>query len=239
MSQTIRLTLLTASAIAIVAMTGAVSRGVAQDGAIKVAEVKKGAAPRSAAPRTMAPRPAAPRVAPRTMAPKTVTRPVAPKTVTPRTMTAPKTVAPRTLTAPKQPIAPRTVAPRTATPRTVAPRQAIGPKAGTTPRRISGPGFRAIGPSRSGRIIISGRNYSVWRGSHRVRYRGRWATLAAIGALGVIVYSGASYYPYAYVSATGPYCEGLTDDGCVLQWQEVPTIDGESVLQCVTYCPWQ
>lgn len=79
----------------------------------------------------------------------------------------------------------------------------------------------------------------MWRGAHRVRYGGRWVTLGAIAALGAIVYSGASYYPYAYISADGPYCEGLTEDGCVLQWQEVPTIDGGSVSQCVTYCPWQ
>ena len=47
------------------------------------------------------------------------------------------------------------------------------------------------------------------------------------------------YYPYAYVSAPEPYCEGLTEDGCELMWQEVETIEGDVINQCVAYCPWQ
>ncbi len=86
---------------------------------------------------------------------------------------------------------------------------------------------------------MGGRNYSVWRGAHRVRYDGRWATLAAIAALSIYFYDGANYYPYAYISATGPYCEGFTEDGCILRWQEVPTVEGPRVFQCVAYCPWQ
>ncbi|BBF92039.1 hypothetical protein BLTE_07240 [Blastochloris tepida] len=34
-------------------------------------------------------------------------------------------------------------------------------------------------------------------------------------------------------------CEGLTEDGCRLRWQEVPTIEGPAEYQCVAYCPWQ
>jgi hypothetical protein len=99
--------------------------------------------------------------------------------------------------------------------------------------------LRTIGASGTGQASIRGRNYTVWRGSHRVRHDGRWATLAAISALSVIVFGGADYYPYAYISATGPYCEGVTDDGCVLEWQEVPTLEGPRLFQCVAYCPWQ
>lgn len=154
-------------------------------------------------------------VAPRSTAPRQV---VMPKTVTQQRGIAPKTVTPR------RAVAPATVVPGRAAPRAVSP---------------SGPGLRAIGTRSTGAIAVGGRNYSVWRGTHRVRYGGRWATLAAIGALGVVVYAGARYYPYAYVSAPGPYCTGVTEDGCLLQWQEVLTLEGPTVLQCVAYCPWQ
>ena len=49
----------------------------------------------------------------------------------------------------------------------------------------------------------------------------------------------AYYYPYAYIDAPAPYCEGLTEDGCRLQWSEVPTLEGPMEYQCVAYCPWQ
>ncbi len=61
----------------------------------------------------------------------------------------------------------------------------------------------------------------------------------ALSALGSIVYGSDSYYPYAYLSATEPYCDGVTDDGCVLRWREVETIEGDVIDQCVAYCPWQ
>jgi hypothetical protein len=249
MTRSIGLALLAAGAIASAGAIGSATHGVAQDGLMRLAEIQKGrSAPRQVAPRQVAPRPAprmvAPRSAPRPAAP----RMVAPNTMAPKTFSAPKTVTPRPLTgsrtvAPKTFTGQRTVAPRTlAAPgigqRTVAPRQVVLPR-GVGPRRISGPGFRAIGPRRTGRIILGGRNYTVWRGGHRFRHGGRWATLAAIGALGLIVYSGASYYPYAYVSAPVDTCEGLTEDGCVMQWQEVPTEEGYTVPQCVAYCPWQ
>ena len=48
-----------------------------------------------------------------------------------------------------------------------------------------------------------------------------------------------SYYPYAYISAPLPYCDGLTEDGCELMWQEVTTLEGDLAYQCVAYCPWQ
>jgi hypothetical protein len=53
------------------------------------------------------------------------------------------------------------------------------------------------------------------------------------------MYGAALYYPYAYIDAPAPYCEGLTGDGCQLQWQAVPTLEGPAEFQCVAYCPWQ
>jgi hypothetical protein len=212
------------------------SQGIAQDrstsGTIQLAEVqKKFVAPKGAAPKTGAPRVLS---GPKTVAPKRV---ISPK------VGAPKVVAPKRVVVPKGGITPKTgakkITPKTLTPKVVTPK-AVTPK-GIAPK-IVGPskrGLGAIGARGTGRVVIGGRNYSVWRGSHRVRYGGRWATLVALGALSVFLYEGASYYPYAYISASGPYCEGVTPDGCVLRWEEVPTLEGPPVFQCVAYCPWQ
>jgi hypothetical protein len=89
------------------------------------------------------------------------------------------------------------------------------------------------------RVSLGGRNYSIWRGSRRVRHAGGWRTFVALSALGGLAVGGATYYPYAYIDAPAPYCEGLTEDGCRLQWQEVQTLEGDVAYQCVAYCPWQ
>ena len=222
MIRSIRLTLLATGALVIATAIGLTSRGVAQDGsvtgALRIAEAKKDYGPRSGG--------GSKTVAPRTGGPQTFTAP--------KTYVGPKGVGPKGVGPQNQFVTPKGVGPKPV----VNPY--VGPK-GVGPRVVgpSGPGFRAIGTGGSGRVYVGGRNYTVWRGPHRVNYGGRWATLAAIGALGFIVYSGARYYPYAYLSAEGPYCEGLTPDGCVLQLQEVPTVEGFVVPQCVAYCPWQ
>ena len=101
-------------------------------------------------------------------------------------------------------------------------------------RRLSGVTIRGASTA-----TIAGRNYSVWRGRHRVRYGGRWRTFVGLSTLGALLFGSAYYYPYAYIDAPAPFCEGLTADGCQLQWQEVPTLEGPPVFQCVAYCPWQ
>ena len=91
----------------------------------------------------------------------------------------------------------------------------------------------------AGRAKIRGRNFSVWRGGHRFRHNNGWRTFAGLSVLGAIAIGSDEYYPYAYISASEPYCDGLTDDGCVLRWTEVQTVEGDVVDQCVAYCPWQ
>jgi hypothetical protein len=103
----------------------------------------------------------------------------------------------------------------------------------------SGRGLRGVSIRGASRATIAGRNFSVWRGGHRVRRGGQWRTFVGLGALGAIAFGTAYYYPYAYIDAPAPFCEGLTEDGCHLRWQEVPTLEGPPVLQCVAYCPWQ
>ena len=190
-------------------------------------------------------RPVTPRVTTRTVTPH-ATRTATPRgarTVTPH---ATRTVTPRgvrTVT----PHATRTVTPRgvrTATPhgvRTVPPR-------GT--RTVTRRGVRTVTPRGArvvtagklrgaGGTVIHGHNYSVWRGRHRVHYHGHWRTLVALSTLGAIAIGASEYYPYAYISAPEPYCEGLTEDGCQLMWEQVETLEGDVIDQCVAYCPWQ
>jgi hypothetical protein len=218
--------LLAAGALAVASVIGFASHSLAQGssavGAIKLAEAgqseqrKRTVAPKQVVPkREVTPR--------RTVIPK---REVTPRlTVTPkREVTPRRTVTPKQLETPKRIVTPKGVAPRSVTPKTVSP---------------SGRELRTIATGGTGRALVRGRNYTVWRGSHRVRSGNSWRTFAALSALSVLFAGGTTYYPYAYLSAPEPVCEGETEDGCILQWQEVPTLEGPRVFQCVAYCPWQ
>jgi hypothetical protein len=94
--------------------------------------------------------------------------------------------------------------------------------------------IRAGGPVR-----IGGRRVVVYRGRgpYRRYWRGRYWNVVPIIALGALTFGAIAYAPYAYVPVSEPLCEGYTEDGCVLQWREVPTEEGDVVPQCVTYCP--
>jgi hypothetical protein len=142
--------------------------------------------------------------------------------------------------APQIAATPRRPAPRVATPRA---RSAPAIQRGTAGqnRVVSPParGTRGFAIRGASRATISGRNFSIWHDSHRVRRGGRWRTFVGLSTLGILRFGSAPYYPYAYIDAPAPYCQGLTEDGCQLQWQEVPTLEGPRVYQCVAYCPWQ
>ncbi len=86
------------------------------------------------------------------------------------------------------------------------------------------------------RTSIRGRNYSVWRSGYRVRRGSGWRTFVAIGALGALAIGAYEYYPYAYIDAPRDYCDGLTEDGCQMVYDEVQTVEGDVVPQCVAYC---
>ena len=79
----------------------------------------------------------------------------------------------------------------------------------------------------------------MWRGSHRVHRHGYWRTFVGLSALSAVAFGSTYYYPYAYIDAPAPYCDGLTEDGCQLQWEAVPTLEGPTEFACVAYCPWQ
>jgi hypothetical protein len=181
---------------------------------------------KSADPRKSAPRDAAPRkTAPRESAP----RKTAPREAAPR-KAAPREAAPRKT-------GPREAEPRKAAPRETAPRE-------TAPRKIAPPtgsarGLRSLPPQGASRTAIHGRHFTAWRSGYRARRGSGWRTFGALSALSAIVIGSSTYYPYAYISAPQPYCDGLTEDGCELMWLEITTLEGELAYQCVAYCPWQ
>lgn len=100
--------------------------------------------------------------------------------------------------------------------------------------------LRGLPEGRAGRAFVHGRNYSTWRGgNYRIRHRDRWRTFVPLSALAVLLVGPRHYYPYAYISAPRLYCDGYTEDGCLLNWEEVETLEGDLISQCVAYCPWQ
>ena len=220
-----------------------------------------------AAPQTAAPRMAAPqRTAPRTVTQPKATSRVVRQPATSRTITQTKATS-RVVKQPKatsrvvkQPKATsRVVKQPKATSRVVkqpkATRKLVAPAATgrkvvspvTAPRVITPKGKRTVTASRLRGVltqgvssaVISGHNYSAWRSGHRVRHGRGWRTFVALSALGAIAIGSSEYYPYAYITAPENYCEGLTEDGCELMWQDVETIEGDIIPQCVAYCPWQ
>ena len=156
----------------------------------------------------------------------------------------------------------RAVAPRISHPRIggahVTRQRITAPR--VTGRRITGPritgqrttGGRIVAGRRDGRTLRGlrggrggdivrfhhhGRNFHLFRGRRIIHRAGHLRHLVPFGILGGI-YLGTQYYePYGYVSLPAPECTGLTEDGCELRWQEVPTDEGEPELQCVAFCP--
>ncbi len=191
-------------------------------------------------------------------APKTAPRRAEPKRAAPKT--APRHIEQRRVE-PRR-IAPKQAAPVKTTPNVVRERR-VAPVQGSGPSQSKGAGsavskaaktftpsgpragtvtasrFRGLPARGVGRASIRGHNYSVWRSGYRVRRGGGWRTFVALGALTAIMVGGSQFYPYAYISAPEDYCDGLTEDGCQLAWQEVETIEGDIIPQCVAYCPWQ
>ena len=199
----------------------------------------KAAKQRQATPRVTRQRQAAPRVTRQRQAAPHVNRQ---RQAAPR-VNRQRQAAPR-VTKQRQ-AAPRVNRQRQATPRATRQRQAKSPAAA---RRVVTPrGSRAVTASRirgvpahgTRRAVIRGHNYSAWRTGHRVRHGSGWRTFGALSILGAILVGSNEYYPYAYISAPEAYCEGLTEDGCELMWQQVETVEGDVVDQCVAYCPWQ
>ena len=217
------------------------------------------AAPQRAAPQRAAPQRAAPqravqqRTAPRRTATQKSTPRIAIQRRTPsRATSAPKTTAravTRARTATQSKLNSRKVTQQKS--KRKSGRQNTAGRTATAPakavRVVTPRGTIAVTASRlrsapargAGRTVIRGHNYSVWRSGYHVRYGGGWRTFVALSALSAIMIGSDQYYPYAYVTAPEDYCQGLTQDGCELNWERVQTEEGDVIDQCVAYCPWQ
>jgi hypothetical protein len=110
------------------------------------------------------------------------------------------------------------------------------------------PGRLGVGPGRAGtvgprlgnipRVTLRGNRFAtVYRGPRRFFFGGRWRSFLPLTALGVVAIGGAYYYADAYLAVGRPYCEGITPNGCRLNWQMVAFDDGDGEWQCVQYCP--
>jgi len=107
-----------------------------------------------------------------------------------------------------------------------APRASAPPRTYTAPpstsRSWSGPRYSGAAPR--------------W-GGPPVRYARRHIPIRLLAPLFL---AGAYYYPYRYMPYEGPVCGGVSDNGCQLQWTEVPLEDSdETSWQCVEFCPQQ
>ena len=79
-------------------------------------------------------------------------------------------------------------------------------------------------------------NAPIWNGPKKIWWGNKWKVFVPLTALGVVALGGAYYYPDAYLTVARPYCEGITPDGCRLNWQRIDFEDGGSDWQCVQYC---
>jgi hypothetical protein len=139
-------------------------------------------------------------------------------------------------------------------PRTIPSRDGgfAGPNAPRIPNQKDG-GFAGpklpprttpnLPPSRVGKLAppiaigaIKGRRYSLIRGPRFFFRNGLLRQLALITAIPALLVAGEEYAPYGYVALPRPVCEGVTDDGCRLSWENVPVDGGPDELQCVQFC---
>jgi hypothetical protein len=143
-------------------------------------------------------------------------------------------------------VGPKVVLPKTGTQHIVKPKIGLSKSThkvfvprGTNARVITSARIRSAPARGAFRTSIRGHNYSVWRNGYRVRHGNRWRTFVALSALGALAIGAAEYYPYAYIDAPEDDCDGLTEDGCQLVFDDVETMEGDVVGQCVAYCPWR
>jgi hypothetical protein len=245
--------LVTVGALVVAALSFPAFAGAARDRAAATTEfsaqavqVKEDPKKKKEAPRTVAPKQGPAGVAPSQVAPRVIQRQVAPLGGGQKNFESQRKFESQKKFDAQKKIGPKVVAPVTVTPGVVGPnsgtskltRKVFTPR-GNNSRIVVAASIRSAPARGVFRTSIRGRNYSVWRSGYRVRYDNRWRTFVALSALGVLAIGAAEYYPYAYIDAPPEYCDGLTEDGCQMIYDEVETEEGDVISQCVAYCPWQ
>jgi hypothetical protein len=103
-----------------------------------------------------------------------------------------------------------------------------------------GPGkIKPVGPKPGNFPVIKVGNKiaPIWKGPKKIWWGGGWKTFIPLSAIGVVLVGGTYFYPDGYLGIARPYCEGITPDGCRLNWQMVNFEGGGSDWQCVQFCP--
>ena len=200
-------------------------------------------APQRAAPQRAAPQRAAPqRAAPQRAAPQRV----APQRSAPREA-APRRAQPRVVT--PQRTAPREVTPRRTAPSTVTRQKALRawssrplPLRASSCQAVREPSPRpaCAGFRRAALAALSSTAKITQRGvAATVSARRRLADLCGAQRIGRDRNRLDSILSLRLHFGTAALLCGITEDGCELMWQEVETIEGDVINQCVAYCPWQ
>jgi beta/gamma crystallin len=131
---------------------------------------------------------------------------------------------------------------KTVTTTTANPNIKVQPVAGAQVLKFApGPGQVskvAFKPAPNAQFVKLGQfSAPVWKsGPKKIWWGNKWKVFIPITALGVVVLGGAYYYPDAYLTTSRYYCEGISPDGCRLNWQRVDFEDGDSDWQCVQFC---
>ena len=108
-------------------------------------------------------------------------------------------------------------------------------------RLSNGPGRAIVGsPSVAHLHLVrlgNNRISPIYRHQRHYWRRGAWRTFVPLSILGVALIGGTYLYADGYIPVGRQYCEGITPDGCHLNWRLVEFVDGGEDWQCVQYCP--
>ncbi|MGA2567477.1 MAG: beta/gamma crystallin-related protein [Pseudolabrys sp.] len=149
-----------------------------------------------------------------------------------RTVTQPPKTTIKTVTTPAKPPVVTTMKPTKPTTFTQGP--------GTKRTLTQGPGVTRDRLVRSNRGnlrdgITGQRRVVINRDRRRIFVNNRWRTLVPLVALGTFIVGAETLYADGYVSVPEPVCTGYAEDGSMLRWMAVPTEDGGTEYQCISY----
>jgi hypothetical protein len=116
----------------------------------------------------------------------------------------------------------------------------VGGHVGSDPRVIenAGPHIVDLGFSGYGSLIVyDGSPYPIIGGTHVYDRDGLVRRLRPASFFAPIDLGGRQYFPAGFVSLPQSACMRMSDNGCVLEWRNVPTERGGSEQHCVSFCP--
>jgi beta/gamma crystallin len=79
------------------------------------------------------------------------------------------------------------------------------------------------------------RRVSINRDRRRILVNNTWWMLVPLVGLGALIVGAETFYADGYVPVPESTCSGFAEDGTRLRWMAVPTEEGGSEMQCVSY----